>query len=514
MFSILRARILLFLSLVVLLAGVAVSRDAVAAPLLVDTAGIQAGMTALIAHLDSPAYAAAVTWEEHIVLAYQVAQQRPPTPLEFVFLNLYRQQEPVSRSFALSVALRGDALALTWEQCATFLQRADLSDWVVTLPIRVQARALAQVPSTYLLAAMQPQLAHVESAPAAMPAALAEPYTEYNVYYGYFHAHSELSDGEGDPLDDYIYARDQGGLDYFSLTDHGELLLIWPWQNKWQELKDAAQATYAPGQFATLWGFEWSNPILGHVNVLNTDDYTNALSDFGIIDLYDYLIARPEAFARFNHPGRYDLLFIEFLHLRLHAAAVPQMVGIENFNKNDGFDEYYYGGSWFTDDSYYDVGNRKGWYLGALGGQDNHSVDYGTRNEFRTAVLAQTLTREAIADAYRQRRFYATEDKDLELDFRYQGYPMGTRLTGQPGGPRVFDIAACDGSGDTFQEARLYRNGAQIAVQSVSGNCFQTTLTDPNPAGANYYYIIVRQTDDNDANGRPDEALSSPIWIE
>ena len=59
-----------------------------------------------------------------------------------------------------------------------------------------------------------------------------------------------------------------------------------------------------------------------------------------------------------------------------------------------------------------------GWYLGALGGQDNHSPDWGTRNEFRTAVLAEELTRESVIDAYLSRRFYATEDKDLHLDLR------------------------------------------------------------------------------------------------
>ncbi|NIO07792.1 MAG: hypothetical protein GTO40_07200, partial [Deltaproteobacteria bacterium] len=78
----------------------------------------------------------------------------------------------------------------------------------------------------------------------------------------------------------------------------------------------------------------------------------------------------------------------------------------------------YYDGSWFPffDYSYWDVGNLRGWYLGALGGQDNHSPNWGTRNQFRTAVLAVELTREAIIDAYLNRRFYVTEDKNLYLD--------------------------------------------------------------------------------------------------
>ena len=47
----------------------------------------------------------------------------------------------------------------------------------------------------------------------------------------------------------------------------------------------------------------------------------------------------------YNHPGDYDYLFLEFRHFRLYPDAVPQMVGIENYNGTDGFDQYYYSGS-------------------------------------------------------------------------------------------------------------------------------------------------------------------------
>jgi len=250
--------------------------------------------------------------------------------------------------------------------------------------------------------------------------------------------------------------------------------------------------------------------------VLNTPDYTNAIFNFGITRLYDWISDRPEAFARFNHPGDYDYLFIEFLHLRPYADAILQMVGIETWNGNDSFDDYYYDGSWFRffDYSYWDVGNLRGWYLGALGGQDNHRRHWGTLNEFRTAVLvdvAEELTREQIVDAYLNRRFYATEDKNLYLDLRCQGYPMGARLSGVS---RQFHVTAWDGSDDTFREVRLYRNGSLLQTRAVSDNSIEVTFTDPSPTGPAYYYVIVRQNDDNDGNGRNDEAISSPIWID
>jgi hypothetical protein len=159
------------------------------------------------------------------------------------------------------------------------------------------------------------------------------------------------------------------------------------------------------------------------------------------------------------------------------------------------------------------VGNLRKWYLGSLGGQDNHSKHWGIRNEFRTAVLAEKLTRESIIDAYMNRRFYATEDKNLHLDFRCQGYPMGSRLSGVL---REFSVQAWDDdSGDIFREVRLYRNGKLVETKSLPGqNFIEVVFSDPLFSRAAYYYVIVGQYDDNDENGRNDEAISSPIWIE
>jgi hypothetical protein len=480
-----------------------------------DAASIQQGMQNVVDFLDSPGYAEAVSWDEHVILVYRLAQGRVPTPLELFLLGAFREDIGMARSAALSVALRGEVLSTTWAQCRTFLNRVTVSDFQADQEVREMARELAAVPRSQIVEMLK-QLADAAEIDRPRKEVQVEPpvaNVQYFTYFGYLHAHSELSDGEGNPLEAYTYAREQGELDFFALTDHGELLSNWPWENEWEELVNAAEATYQAGNYVTLWGFEWSNPILGHINVLNTPDYTNAILDFGIKRLYDWISDRPEAFGRFNHPGDYDYLFIEFLHLRPYADAVPQMVGIETWNGNDSFDDYYYDGSWFPsfDFSYWDVGNLRGWYLGALGAQDNHSPNWGTRNEFRTAVLAVELTREQIIDAYLNRRFYATEDRDLYLDLRCQGYPMGARVSSvEP----EFTVTAWDESGDTFQEVRLYRNGTLLQTQAVSDNSIEVSFTDPSPTGADYYYAIVRQNDDNDGNGRNDEAISSPIWID
>jgi hypothetical protein len=481
-----------------------------------DAEPIQSKLQAVINYLDSPQYSKLVSWNEHVVLAYRLTRGRAPTAFEFYLLGMLRDDIGFPRSAVLSVALRGKKRYPSWSQCRNFTRRVAASDFRSNKHIKKSVRGLARKSRRQILNQIKKKSRMTSTSGLGKASSIPHPpaCADYNIYFGYLHAHSHLSlDAEGDPLEAYEFARDVAGMDFFALTDHGEYLIIWPWQDKWQQLIDAAEESYIPGQYATLWGFEWSNPLLGHINVLNTDDFTQTFSTFGVTQIYDWLINRPDGFGRFNHPGEYDYLFLEFLHFRLYPEAVRQMVGVENYNGNDGFDHYYYSGSWwsFIPFSYWDVGNLRGWYLGSLGGQDNHSKRWGTRNQFRTAVLAEELTREAIIDAYMNRRFYATEDKNLHLDFRCQGYPMGSRLSGVL---PEFEVKAWDDAEDTFREVRLYRDGKILETKVVSGNDIEVWFEDPTASGPHYYYVIISQNDDNDANGRNDEAISSPFWIE
>lgn len=481
-----------------------------------DPETVRAQYDQIIAHLDSPTYARDVSWEEHLVLSYQIARDRDPTPLEFLVLQLLNAHGALKRSDILAVALREDDQALTWDRCAQSLGKLELEKFRSTpetrdtvkkldaTPRQTVKRALDEIGFNARLDASLKDFPKGEETPAI-------PDVEYNTYFGFLHAHSHLSlDAVGDPNDAYAFARDQGGLDFFALTDHGLFLAIWPWDRKWDQLVDAAEAAYDPGTYATLWGFEWSNPLLGHINILNTEDFTDTIRTLPLDKLYEWLADRPQGFGSFNHPGDFDFLGREFHHFEPREHAIPQLTGVELWNANSSFDEFYYNGSWESDFSYLDAANLQGWRLGALGAQDNHNREWGTLNQFRTGVLATELTREAIIDACRNRRFYATEDRDLVLDFRSNGFPMGARLEGQP---RTFQVTAQDRSGDEFAQVRLYRNGRQIDSTDVAGNAVEAAFADKDFAGPAYYYVIVTQTDDNDQNGRNDEAISSPIWF-
>jgi hypothetical protein len=466
-----------------------------------DHAPIRREMEEAIASLDSGAYEKSVEVPEQIVLAYEWARGRAPEPDEFhTLLGLWGELD-LKPSGLLSLAIRGKEPAITWEMCAEFAARKSA---------RPQPSARTKALAAELLKA--PPGEEGGTAPAKSSAGRAavksEPGVAYTTYFGYFHAHSNLSDGTGSPDEAYTSAR-TAGLDFFALTDHGELLLLWPWDDKWEQERSAADRADAPGEFAALCGFEWSSPLYGHVTVMNSDDYTDCVSSFRLGQLYDWLADRPDSFAEFNHPGYYAEAVADLQHFHLFENAVNQVVGVECWNGDAGFDRYYYAGNWDGPESYLDRANLNGWRVGPLGGEDNHGTDWGRMGRFRTGVQATELTREGIAEAFMSRRFYATEDDNLCLDFRCGGYPMGSMLDGEA---RVFEVRASDRDGEAFEEARLYRNGQLIESRAVTGGDVFEVFEDAAGEDA-YYYVIVKQADDSDTNGRHDEAISSPIWF-
>lgn len=62
--------------------------------------------------------------------------------------------------------------------------------------------------------------------------------------------------------------------------------------------------------------------------------------------------------------------------------------------------------------------------------QDNHKRNWGDATDARTAVLAPALTKAALLTAMRQRRVYATEDRNLRLVYRVNGQLLGSRILG------------------------------------------------------------------------------------
>jgi hypothetical protein len=323
---------------------------------------------------------------------------------------------------------------------------------------------------------------------------------QYQVYFGHVHNHSNVSDGKGSPERAYSDAQHVAGLDFFGLSDHAERMNT----REWEKIKSVANARNQEGVFVTFWGFEWSHHFHGHVTVIQTEDYTSARKarTNSFAELLEWVSAR-DAVAFFNHPGRQDKTGAEFSHFSLPPS--PRFVGIDLFNKIDGFEQYYYNDGYRRNDcnkGYYDEALSAGWRVGAAGSDDNHQGTWGSRTDFRLAVLASAKSRSAITEAMVARRFYATLDKNLTLSFEICGRQMGSAV--EAGGCESI-IRAADDDKEVFEQIMLIKNGSLHRVWHPSDTAPTATARLSLRPGE-YYYVKVTQADG-------DEAISSPIWV-
>ncbi|MBN2443904.1 MAG: CehA/McbA family metallohydrolase, partial [Spirochaetales bacterium] len=352
------------------------------------------------------------------------------------------------------------------------------------------------------------------------------------VLFGHIHNHSTISDGAQDPVEAYYYARYTKKLDFFGLADHETCWNLNGFTQlnttRWNQLKAAADKYNKDNYFTGLWGFEWSSNTswsgpenqFGHVTVVCPDDYCLSDNTYPAVSgintntfqgLLQWLPTQGNAVAFLNHPGREDGNNKEFDHFQT-SLPKDQVVGMELWNKNQGFDYYYHGKTYndsnLSGDTYYDQALLEGWKIGAGGSLDNHSdAPWSTSNpDYRMAVLATANTRAAIMEALRARRFYSTEDLDLFLSFEISGYPMGSTITP---GTRTITIKAFDNGGDHFDRYQIVKNGVIIKNQALSP--YQQILNESyttSMARGDYFYVIVNQYYTGE------EAISSPIRIE
>jgi hypothetical protein len=181
---------------------------------------------------------------------------------------------------------------------------------------------------------------------------------------------------------------------------------------------------------------------------------------------------------------------------------------MELWNDRDGFSKYYYNDGYFSNDGgkgYFDEALIRKWKPGAAGGDDNHTSTWGTATQYRIGVLAESLNRTSILEAFNARRFFATEDQNLSLSFTMNGAEMGSTI---PGGVYEAKVIARDVDNETFAEVKLYKNGALLTRWTDVTNLTTTGVTEPNITcnSGDYFYVKVQQL-------LVHEAISSPIFI-
>jgi hypothetical protein len=332
---------------------------------------------------------------------------------------------------------------------------------------------------------------------------------DYNIYFGGLHSHTNISDGLGTPQQAYDSAK-AAGVDFMAVTDHSNWFdgdsstvaanLAGGPSTEWASLKSIADTNNAPGTFVAIAGFEmtWSGGP-GHINTFNTVGYdTRTHSAMNLTAYYAQLALYPCSISQLNHPGTTFGTFDDFAHWTAEADAVVDLVEVGN---GEGV---VHEAGYFPSYQYYQMALDKGWHVAPSNNQDTHKGNWMFSNDARTVILAPTLTRDALYEAIRQKRVYATEDKDLQVTYHLNGAVMGSTLDS----PSTLNFHVTFGdaeSTDIITKVSIIANGGMV-VASTNPNTNAGTWDLTMAADVNsFYYVRIDQAD-------TDVAVTAPVW--
>lgn len=357
-----------------------------------------------------------------------------------------------------------------------------------------------------------------------------DPASGYVYMFGNLHAHSSYSDGNKDnlskkPIDDFTFARDALCMDFLGISEHNHAGAGMSKPNYALGYTDANTINGTTGTsgtpFVTLWGMEWGTISGGgHVLVYGFDDqllgwesgnYDVYVEKSNYGSLWNTVNNRSGAFATLAHPKNSDYSgLVSTYNATADAAVVGQ--AIESgpaFSTSTTYNDFPSSLSFL---GYYRNMLSKGYHIAPQMDQDNHNMTFGTANSNRMVVLSSTRTREGLMEAIRSMRYYASNDCNLQLDFKNSNKPMGSQVVNA--GVPSLALNIIDPDAETVSAVELWGGevGAAtpgVALKTGSGNSLTFTTGDANNIQPDnttfYYYAVVTQEDGN-------KAVTAPIW--
>ena len=358
---------------------------------------------------------------------------------------------------------------------------------------------------------------------------------EYQLYFGQLHSHTaEYSDGAGTLAEGLNYVAnlpESANVDFVAFTDHSNYFDASGDANPEAALYDASQMTaesaekwsaytgaiaafndaYA-GERVALAGFEmtWSGGP-GHINTFNTEGIVSRnnttlnskTADAGLKAYYD-LLSRSEladSINQFNHPGTTFGNFVDFAYWDPIVDTRIQLVEVGNGEGAIG------AGGYYPSYEQYIMALDKGWHVGPTNNQDNHKGKWGNANDARDVILTDDFSQEGIYQAIRDRRIYATEDKNLEIQYTLNGQMLGSIIEEVPEDVAINVSVYDPDRSDSISKVEVVVNSGAVAytwdnpTELASGE-----LSCTIPANYSYYFIRVTQ-------GDGDLAVTAPVWV-
>lgn len=353
-------------------------------------------------------------------------------------------------------------------------------------------------------------------------------------YFGQLHSHTQYSDGAGSLESALEYVGklpDSANVDFVAFTDHSNyfdsknnpnveaalydmsLVNDSDPSHSWATYKNTVAAFNAAnvGKMVAIAGFEmtWSGGP-GHINTFNTPGIVsrnnatlnNKTKDAGL-QAYYKLLSQTEganSISQFNHPGTTFGNFIDFGYWDAVVDTRMYMVEVGNGEGQIG------AGGYYPSYEQYIMALDKGWHVAPTNNQDNHKGRWGNANDARDVILTDDFTEDGIYAALRARRMYATEDKNLELDYTVNGNMMGSIIDVPE--KLNFEISFNDPDRtDSIAKVELVVNSGKVAYtwNSAADLAKGSVSVELAPE---YTYYFVRVTE-----GDGDLAVTAPVWV-
>jgi large repetitive protein len=329
---------------------------------------------------------------------------------------------------------------------------------------------------------------------------------DFEPVFGMFHAHSIYSDGRGLPTEAFEYARDVAELDFFTLSDHMEILHIPVPPDKLAKTIQVADQFNDPGTYVALAAWEYSLGIdflasgqegevvfAGHNNVFFVD-YLYPMIMFDYHDFYDELLGCESCISQFNHPsweGQTNWNDFEYLP---QVDAQMHMIEMSTWNY-DPWPELF---------ECLDAG----WHVSPNWSDDTHEKEWGTLyGEPGTGAWVSELTRSGIREVMEQHRTFSTLDRNATIKLMaHEDCWMGSELQGSLSAPIDLEVFDPD-AGDGFISIELYGPGMELLGEvdclgeTECAGSWDVTLTADG-------YLIARAIQLDDA-----VIISAPIWL-
>ncbi|OUO17416.1 hypothetical protein B5F94_02100 [Flavonifractor sp. An4] len=358
---------------------------------------------------------------------------------------------------------------------------------------------------------------------------------QYQLYFGQLHSHTaEYSDGAGTLQEGLNYVAnlpESANVDFVAFTDHSNYFDTSGAANPEAALYDASQMTEASaekwntytgtierfntehaGKLVALAGFEmtWSGGP-GHINTFNTPGIVsrnnttlnNKTADAGMKAYYALLSNKNlvNSISQFNHPGTTFGNFSDFGYYDPIIDTRIQLVEVGNGEGAIG------AGGYYPSYEQYIMALDKGWHVAPTNNQDNHKGKWGNANDARDVILTDDFSQEGIYQAIRDRRVYATEDKNLEINYTLNGQLLGSIISEVPENVSINVSVYDPDASDSISKVEVVVNSGAVAY----------TWDDPTelaagelecaiPADYSYYFIRVTQ-------GDGDLAVTAPVWV-